>query len=410
MVSYTRTTPTRNPHVSRIDVIINSPNHNAVNKFIKTMASMNKATAEEYYSRLKLFDRFVANQYHTTIDIIIREIKNGDVDVYDFLANYIAHLQNNNINSTLTLKQRVVTAKNLLEYYDIDISPRKFKLKVKLPKVIRKEKEALSKDDVIQILNSCSDIRLKTYVMLLAGTGMRAVEALSTRLSDYNFNSRPGRVFLRGKYTKTKVDRSVFLTDEIVSQLKAWLEYKYRRRRISKMNDEKGNTITEYRIPEKNDNDLVFSMNNRKTENPDPIWIYHDLAINFGQTLDRIGKWGKEEGDHGRRRKITFHSLRRFVKSTISDLGYGDFSEFMIGHNSSTYYRRTTEEKASLFMKIEPYLTFLDYQQLERRGADISAQLQEKDKQIQTMVKKQEQFEQLIQSLIDSGQLKPPLS
>ena len=62
--------------------------------------------------------------------------------------------------------------------------------------------------------------------------------------------------------------------------------------------------------------------------------------------------------------------------------------------------------KKPLYSKIEPYLTFLDYQQLERRGADISAQLQEKDKQIQTLVKKQEEFEQLIQSLIDSGRLK----
>jgi hypothetical protein len=35
------------------------------------------------------------------------------------------------------------------------------------------------------------------------------------------------------------------------------------------------------------------------------------------------------------------------------------------------------------------------------------ADRQEKDEEIQTLVKKQEKFEQLIQSLIDSGQLKP---
>ena len=47
-----------------------------------------------------------------------------------------------------------------------------------MPKVIRKNKEALSKEDVIDILNACSDIRLKTYVMFLAAGGFRAVEAL----------------------------------------------------------------------------------------------------------------------------------------------------------------------------------------------------------------------------------------
>jgi integrase/recombinase XerD len=34
----------------------------------------------------------------------------------------------------------------------------------------------------------------------------------------------------------------------------------------------------------------------------------------------------------------------------------------------------------------------------------------EKDKQIESLTKKQEKFEQLIQSLIDSGQLKPAIS
>jgi integrase len=80
--------------------------------------------------------------------------------------------------STLTLKQRIVTVKNFFEYYDIEISDRRFKLKVKLPKIIRKKKEALSKEEIIEILNVCDNIRLRTYVMLLAATGMRAVESI----------------------------------------------------------------------------------------------------------------------------------------------------------------------------------------------------------------------------------------
>ena len=50
--------------------------------------------------------------------------------------------------SASTMKQRVVTVKNFLEYHDIDISPRKFRLKIRLPKTIRKNKEALSKEDI----------------------------------------------------------------------------------------------------------------------------------------------------------------------------------------------------------------------------------------------------------------------
>ena len=75
--------------------------------------------------------------------------------------------------------------------------------------------------------------------------------------------------------------------------------------------------------------------------------------------------------------------------------------------HGSTYYRKSEKEKAELFRKIEPYLTFLNYGKLERRSADIASQLEEKDIMIQNMMRKQEQFEHLIQSLIDSGQLKP---
>lgn len=56
--------------------------------------------------------------------------------------------------------------------------------------------------------------------MLLAGPGFRAVEALSVRIKDLDLELKPASVFVRGEYTKTKTDRYVFLTEEIVSQLK----------------------------------------------------------------------------------------------------------------------------------------------------------------------------------------------
>ena len=82
-------------------------------------------------------------------------------------------------------------------------------------------------------MNSCSCIRLKTYVTLLAGPGpgFRAVDALFVRIKDLEL--KPARVFVIGEYTKIKTNRYVFLTEEIVSQSNQWLEYKYRTRRVS---------------------------------------------------------------------------------------------------------------------------------------------------------------------------------
>jgi hypothetical protein len=94
------------------------------------------------------------------------------------------------------------------------------------------------------------------------------------------------------------------------------------------------------------------------------------------KTLDRIGK-GVREDSNKRRRQITLHSFRRFVKTTISDLGYADFSEYFIGHSGSVYWQKKDSEKAELFRKIEPYFTFLNIHQLERQGADIQSKIEE---------------------------------
>jgi hypothetical protein len=89
-----------------------------------------------------------------------------------------------------------------------------------------------------------------------------------------------------------------------------------------------------------------------------------------------MGKGDREDGNE-RRRQITLHSFRRFVKTTISDLGYADYSEYFIGYSGSTYWRKKDSEKAEIFRKIEPYLTFLNVHQLERQGADIQSKVQE---------------------------------
>ena len=58
-------------------------------------------------------------------------------------------------------------------------------------------------------------------------------------------------------------------------------------------------------------------------------------------------------------------------------MGYSDYSEWFIGHTGSTYWRKKDSEKAAIFKKIEPYLTFLNIPQLERQGADLQTKIEE---------------------------------
>jgi integrase len=354
----------------------NSSIDNVITTYIRNVNIMSESTAYQYLSRLNDFKNFIANEYdnHLSVDNLLVKMKKGAQNPYDILNGYAAYLRNCDI-TTSTLKQRIVTVKNFFEYCDIDISPRRFKLKVKLPKVVRKKKEALSKEDIIDILNICDNIRLRTYVMLLAATGMRAVEALSIRMKDLDFDSSTAKVFVRGEYTKTKVDRIVFLTQELTQQLKSWLDYKHRTRRICYQDKQKGKTITAYRTPDKKDTDLVFAVYQDK-KTPNPNCLYDDLGRSFAKTLDRMGRGSMEDGSL-KRRQITLHSFRRFVKTTISDLGYADFSEWFIGHSGSAYWTKKDSEKAEIFRKVEPYLTFLKIHQLERQGADIQSKVEE---------------------------------
>src|SRR6185437_64771 len=139
-----------------------------VKDFISTISTMNKSTSEQYISRLNIFNKFFIKEYNgLTINDLVNKIKEGSIDPYNILSKYCGYLTNGNEISTITIKQRVVTVKNLFEYNDIEINPKKFKLKVRLPKIVRKNKEAISKKEIIDILNNCSDIRLKTYLMLL---------------------------------------------------------------------------------------------------------------------------------------------------------------------------------------------------------------------------------------------------
>lgn len=355
-----------------------------VTKYIDNVKSMNASTAVQYRCELNSFAKFVYNTYGCDVDSLINRIYNNgtrdkkiNFDPYDVLSRYTASLVGT--IAPTTVKHRILTTKNFFEYCDIEISPKKFSLKVRLPRSVRKEKEPLSKEDIVTILNVCSNIRLKTYIMLLAATGMRATEAVSIRICDLDFESNPSKLFVRGEYTKTKSDRTILLTHEVAQQLKYWLEFKYRTRRVSFYEKNTHKSISEYRTPSKVDYDLVFSMS---ASSKGYLYVsthslYVEFASGFGKTLEQLGRAQREESPGANHRKITLHSFRRWAKSTISDLGYYDYSEWFIGHSGSTYYRKSEKEKVDLFLKIEPYLTFLNVHQLERQGADIQRKIEE---------------------------------
>jgi integrase len=347
-----------------------------LSKYLRNLERSNKNTAINHRRKLNPFVDFVQDAYNLTLDELIAATQ-SKIDVYELLSDYASYLQENRDVSPTSLKQMISVVRTFLETYDVEISPRKFKLKVILPRVIRTKKEAMEKSDVQAILNACSTIKLKTYVMLLAANGLRASEALSIRIADINFSSDPVTIFLRGQFTKTKEDRIIMVTQELAQQLESWIEYKHRPREITKYGNN-NKTYVKKVVPQINKNLLLFST--KYNSDPTIEGLYNDMAVMFENTLQRMGGRFAEFEPSGKRRIFTLHSFRRFTKSLISDLGLEAFSEDYIGHRGSTYYRASMKEKVKIFRKIEPYITFLDLKSLEQKGADLQTRLEVMEK------------------------------
>jgi hypothetical protein len=125
-------------------------------KYIKNIQQANEGTAAQYECRLSKFEKYIVvaseeqqqqqNQELTTLDQVIDELKrssNNKIDPYDLLSGFVSYLQEEeSIENPNTIRYFVITARNFLEYHDIEISPRKFKLKVRLPKPVVRRKRS----------------------------------------------------------------------------------------------------------------------------------------------------------------------------------------------------------------------------------------------------------------------------
>jgi hypothetical protein len=112
----------------------------AILKYVNSFAVSNKRTSIEYFGRLLTFEQFINENYDFTVDdLLINKI--FTVDIYGLLSSFVTWLSSRTdrdgykLLSPVSIKNRVINVKNLLEYYDIAINPHKFKLRVKLPRV-----------------------------------------------------------------------------------------------------------------------------------------------------------------------------------------------------------------------------------------------------------------------------------
>ena len=360
----------------------------AITKYINAKMIQSKNTGMTYKTRMQSFAQFVYRRYNKTpVDDFLKQIKAGKkYDPYDILTEYSGFLRNERHNENkLTanvIRARVKTVRKFFRFNKISITVEDFNELVPLPRKEQRTKKGIDKTDVARYLNACKNIQLKTALHVIAANGPRAIEPCAVRECDVNLDSDPPTITYTAEYSKMRVARTRPLTREAANQLRLWDKFKYRTRWTT-VKEENGEYVRKFAAPKRNPHNLLLSMPHLNEEKSTPEGLYDYFAEAFAELVDTLDNGESGNGGNnnsrkiGEHRKVTLKTFRDFVKSTISDLGYSDFSEWMIGHAGSTYYQKSEKERMDLFRKLESYLTYLDVASLEAKGADVEAKTQQ---------------------------------
>jgi integrase len=201
-----------------------------VDVFLDTKGRESKNIRNSYHTALGHLSKFISTKYSKyDVETIVKPLISNEIDLYKFLDGLVSFESKRG----LAVKTRIIhlgAVKSFLAYHDIDIIPSKFKNRVTPPRLYREDEEAQSVEDIRKIFLACNKRRLKPYLLLLKSSGPRAFEGLSIILKEVDFSTSPVKIHIRKQYSKTKVARDSFITDEAAECLKQWIEWKYRDR------------------------------------------------------------------------------------------------------------------------------------------------------------------------------------
>jgi integrase len=344
--------------------------------FLESKAKKARGTANAYKTGIYYLDRFARAKYGLNADSIISPILNKEIDVYDFVNEFSTYLvqdtKNGNSLSPRTIDTYVTGVRSYFAYKDVEISIAKWKNRVTLPAIYNEEEQAIDAQDIRNLLQHCNNRRLKAYLLVLASSGARAMEVLTLRESDIDLSGidnqeNPGTIKIRKEYSKNKSERTIFISNEAARYLRSWIDYVY---------SDKNNKSKSAR--QRNPDDLIFSSRAWNwTEHKYPTGLYDSLLEDFQKLLKETGLSERKEDGVFKRRKISFHSFRRFVKTTIANqTRNSDYSEWFLGHTKSPYWVNKPGERKKIYKEdCMKFLTFMSYDTVEEIARNTNEEL-----------------------------------
>jgi integrase len=361
--------------------------NNTLEDFLSSVfvLSHSRSTVSTY--RLSIVNReksgfrdFLNQKYKIDEYFLFEKIKNEEMDVYKILNEFVLFLDTSQYEPR-SIKTRLAATKGYLRHLGIKIYTEDCKHNIRMPKIVTHREEPLTKEMLVRLLRNVSP-KLQTAILVAVSTGIRIGELVQLEIRDIDFNSLPTKVRIRAETTKTREERETFLTAEATNSLKDYL-----RRFYGWIEGEKNESLR---------TQIIFgrtSLSKWKVRSDDELKRGAHLASE--NTLQRMLSNRIEKipdlsrlNENGRK-VIHFHAFRKYFRTTVGNACGRDFAEAIIGHGfyMDTYYNLSEEERRSLYVKAEPYLTISDFAKIEKTLKGISEKQEELEAKVARLEK-----------------------
>jgi integrase len=238
----------------------------------------------------------------------------------------------------------------------VEVFSEKCKQLIKLPKVRKLKKEALTKELILKLLRNV-DAKDSTAILMALSSGMRVGEIATLTLDDIDFNSECVQINIRAETTKTREDRETFISTEASDALRDYLKRYFGWKEDSNNSQLQGlrifgrtNKIKGSRLPKVREQLSITSL----------------LQTSMGRKIRKVPELNRlaRNGRH----VIHYHVFREYFYTNTSNVIGSNYAHALMGHHDyqDTYYNLSKKEQIKLYKKVEPYLTVSDYSKVER--------------------------------------------
>ena len=305
------------------------------------------------------FRVFLNEKYNCNEIQLSHRIENKELDVYKTLNEYVIFLDKKGIKPK-TIRLWFTVVKGYLTHLQVEVFSEKCKQVVKLPKIRRIKKEALTKEVLVKLLRNL-DAKLSTAVLVATASGMRIGEIAGLKLSDIEFNRDPVKINIRAETSKSREDRETYLTNEASEALKDYLT-----RYFSWKEDSTNSQLQDLRIFGRTSklriDDKRSRLPNSDEQLSNAVLLQKTLHRRIAKVpeLNRLARNG--------RKVIHFHAFREYFYTTVSNVSGSNFAHALMGHHEylDIYYTLSEKQQIKLYQKAIPYLTISDYSKIEQ--------------------------------------------